>query len=69
MKDDMFHRGATWLRDEAAQKGTHFAIKQGDGKQAMLTQMEATINGIKGVVEYIVDEKGISLIRYSNPGK
>jgi YD repeat-containing protein len=58
LKEDTFHRAASWFRKDAAQNGTHFEIKGGDGKIRTLTQVKATVNGKKGVAEFVVDDQG-----------
>jgi hypothetical protein len=58
LKADVYHVAATWLRDVAAEHGTVFTLKGGDGEMRTLTQMQAEVNGVKGVVEYIVDKNG-----------
>ncbi|MDB5070346.1 MAG: hypothetical protein JWM87_1457 [Candidatus Eremiobacteraeota bacterium] len=57
LKSDVFHRAGTFLREEAAVHGTHFKITGSDGVVRELTQIQATINGKKGVVEFIVETK------------
>ncbi len=58
LKDDIFHRGATWTREYAARNGTHFPIVGGDGATRTLTQVPGSLNGNAGRFEYIVDSAG-----------
>lgn len=54
-KADPAHRAATFMREEAAANGTHFAITGGDGVTRTLTQVPGVFNGAAGRYEYIVD--------------
>jgi RHS repeat-associated protein len=58
LKDDLYHQGATWMRDVAAEKGTAFSIIGADGNPATLIQMEGNFNGVVGRYDYIVDSSG-----------
>jgi len=58
LKDDAFHRAAAFVRDEAAESGTHFPINGADGNPATLTQVPGGMNGIPGRFEYIVNQSG-----------
>jgi hypothetical protein len=55
LKGDSAHLAATFMREEAAVNGTHFAITGGDGVTRTLTQVPGGLNGIAGRYEYIVD--------------
>ena len=55
LKGDPAHLSATFMRDEAALNGTHFAIAGGDGVTRTLTQIPGELNGVAGRYEYIVD--------------
>src|SRR5215831_948076 len=58
LKNDIFHRAPTFMKDVAAQSGQFFQVVGKDGKQYVLTQVEGAINGTKGVFEYLVDRAG-----------
>jgi len=58
LKSDLIHRVATFMRDEAANSGTHFRIVGRDGITRTLTQIPGEVNGVTGRFEYIVDEAG-----------
>lgn len=58
LKSDAYHRAVTFMRDEAAKKGTHFTIVGNDGVPVTLTQVPGGLNGIPGRFEYIVDPTG-----------
>jgi Putative peptidoglycan binding domain len=58
LKDDINHRAASWMRDQAAENGSVFKITGGDGIQRTLIQMPGELNGTPGRFEYIVDGDG-----------
>lgn len=58
LKADAEHLGATFMRGEAAERGTHFAIVGKDKQTRTLTQYLGEMNGRTGRFEYIVDASG-----------
>jgi RHS repeat-associated protein len=58
LKPDVFHRAATFARNEAGRVGTHFRVRGGDGVTRTLTQVAGEVNGTAGRFEYIVDRAG-----------
>jgi filamentous hemagglutinin len=58
LKDDLYHRAASWIRQEAAEAGSHFQIVGGDGTSRTLTQILGRLNELPGRFEYIVDQAG-----------
>jgi hypothetical protein len=58
LKADPFHRATSWVVDDVAQSGRVFPLRGGDGVQRTLTQVETTIDGQRGVAEWIVDPAG-----------
>ena len=55
LKSDLYHRAASWLSSSQLAKGKVFYI---NGGRRVLLQVEGTLNGIKGIFEYIIDEAG-----------
>lgn len=58
LKADSLHRAGSFVVDDVAQSGRVFALRGGDGVQRTLTQVEGTVNGQRGVFEWIVDPAG-----------
>jgi uncharacterized protein RhaS with RHS repeats len=58
LKDDVFHRAATFARDFAVRNGKHFPLVGGDGVTRTLTQVLGRVNDVAGRFEYIVDAAG-----------
>jgi RHS repeat-associated protein len=58
LKDDIFHRSASWARDLAVRNGKHFSIVGGDGVTRTLTQVLGGLNDKAGRFEYLVDSAG-----------
>lgn len=58
LKSDVVHRSASFMRQEAAQNGTHSALVGGDGVTRTLTQISGGLNGKAGRFEYIVEKSG-----------
>jgi hypothetical protein len=58
LKEDVFHRSASFTRQEAAESGSHFQVVGGDGVTRNLTQLSGELNGTAGRFEYIVDQAG-----------
>jgi len=58
LKSDPLHRAGSFVVDDVAQSGRVFPLRGGDGVQRTLTQVEGTVNGRKGVFEWIVDPIG-----------
>jgi len=56
LKDDPFHRSASWVVDEPAAQ--RFAITGGDGVQRTLYQLPGEVNGKPGVFEWVLDTSG-----------
>lgn len=52
------HRAASFVRQEAAEVGTHTPLIGGDGVARTLTQMPVGLNGQAGRYEYIVEQGG-----------
>jgi RHS repeat-associated protein len=58
LKDDIFHRAASFMRETAARSGTVFQISGAQGAKSTLTQVSGDLNGQAGRYEYIVDALG-----------
>jgi RHS repeat-associated protein len=58
LKDDVYHRSATFMREVAARTGSTFEITGGDGAKRTLTQVLGKLNDVAGRYEYIVDKAG-----------
>jgi RHS repeat-associated protein len=58
LKSDSTHRAASFVRQEAAEIGTHTPLVGGDGVTRTLTQMPGGLNGQTGRYEYIVEKGG-----------
>jgi RHS repeat-associated protein len=58
LKDDLFHRAATFMREAAARTGTSFQLSGADGTKSTLTQVTGDLNGQGGRYEYIVNSAG-----------
>jgi len=58
LKDDLYHRAATFMREEAASSGQSFDIVGKDGVTRTLWQVGGDLNGVAGRYEYIVDANG-----------
>lgn len=58
LKSDAMHRAATFMKQEAAEFGTHTKLVGGDGVTRTLTQMLGGFNGKAGRYEYIVEQGG-----------
>ena len=58
LKTDIYHRGAAFMRQRAAEAGRFFRIVGGDGKPYTLTQISGDLNNVTGRFEYIVNENG-----------
>lgn len=59
LKDDSFHRSASFVSCEQLQEGRAFALKGGDGVDRILLQVKGGLNGRDGVFEYILDPAGV----------
>lgn len=55
LKDDKYHRSASFPIDEIPQKGTVFEITGGDGVKRTLVQLPGELNGTPGRFEWILD--------------
>jgi hypothetical protein len=58
LKGDAFQRAASFMKNIAADTGTHFPTVGGDGVTRTLTQVAGDLNGQAGRYEYIVDPAG-----------
>jgi YD repeat-containing protein len=58
IKTDGFHSAAAFMRETAADLGSHFSVANGDGTMVTLTQLADVINGVKGTWNYVVDQAG-----------
>jgi hypothetical protein len=58
LKDDIYHRGATFMKDEVIENGTHFPLRGDDGVWRTKWTMPGNVDGKDGVWEYIVDGNG-----------
>jgi filamentous hemagglutinin len=58
LKDDVFHRSASFLSLEQLQGGRVYNLKGGDGVERKLLQVKGGLNGKDGVYEYIIDSPG-----------
>ena len=54
LKNDLYHRAAAWLSESQLARGTLFRLSNG----RILLQVSGTLNGKKGIFEYIIDELG-----------
>lgn len=55
LKADTYHRAASWLTISQLSKGKIYFINNGN---RILLQVRGTLNGKRGVFEYIIDEFG-----------
>ncbi len=70
MKEDVMHRSASYMLDIAAKEGKLTSIRGDfDGIVKNLLQVEAELNGNKGVFEWIVSAKGLEHQRFIKGGK
>jgi hypothetical protein len=59
LKGDPYHNRATFMRQEAAENGTHFPLLDDAGNvDRTLTQLSGEMNGTAGRFEYIVNKAG-----------
>ena len=55
LKDDIYHRAASWLTRSQLAQGQVFYIDNG---KRILLQVKGMLNGKNGIFEYIIDEVG-----------
>ncbi|HEX2294070.1 MAG TPA: hypothetical protein VHN37_02045 [Actinomycetota bacterium] len=58
LKNDPYHRAASLVVDDIAERGHVFRIRGRDGLEATLIQMPGEISGVAGRFEWIVDHRG-----------
>lgn len=58
LKNDAFHRAATFAADDIAANGSVFRFISGDGVERTLIQAPGGMNGVAGRFEWIVDDFG-----------
>lgn len=68
MKDDKFHRAASYLSEDHIASGKVFNITGGDGVIRTLLQVEGQIDDIVGIFEYILDSNGKISHQLFKPG-
>ncbi len=70
LKSDAYHMAGSFVVDDIATKGRFFTIKGADRVLRNLTQMEGTVNGQKGIFEWIINENNqLSHQRFIPGGK
>ena len=57
-KTDKYHRAASYLSRSQLAKGKAFYIRGGDGTKNILLQVKGSVDGKKGIFEYIVNRNG-----------
>ena len=60
LKDDKWHRAATWAVDDVAENGKVFPLVGGDGVRRVLVQSPGEVNGIPGRFEWILDASKVT---------
>ncbi len=55
LKNDPWHRSASFVVDDVAARGTVFKTVGGDGVARLLVQVPGTVNGVSGRFEWILD--------------
>jgi hypothetical protein len=58
LKNDAFHRAATFAVDDIPANGSVFRFISGDGVERTLIQVPGGIDGVAGRFEWIVDDFG-----------
>lgn len=58
MKENTFHRVASYLTKEQMASGRTYSYIGGDNKSYTLLQTEGQLNGIDGIYEYITNDMG-----------
>lgn len=58
LKNDIYHRSASYVSSEQLSQGTVFNIVGRDGNPYILLQVEGGVNGKYGVFEYIINSSG-----------
>ncbi len=69
LKDDVYHKAASYLSKEQLQKGRSFPLKGNDGVTRTLFQVKGKVNGELGVFEYIIDTDGTITHQLFKKGK
>jgi RHS repeat-associated protein len=65
---DMSHASPTFARETVSQ-GRHFTIRGGDGVYRNLSQVPGSINGQRGIFEFIVGPEGLTHQRFIANGR
>ena len=66
---DAYHYAGMFLSKEQLEKEKIYSLTNRKGDDALLLQTEVTLNGKKGVIEYIVEKDGVISHQYFKEGK
>lgn len=58
LKDDIWHRAASFIPEEQLAKGRVTSFTGGDNKSYTLLQTKGDLNGSNGIYEYVMDASG-----------
>lgn len=68
LKNDIYHRAASFVPESQLASGKTFSIIGGDGVQRTLLQVGGEVNGKTGIFEYILDPNGTITHQLFKPG-
>ncbi len=68
LKNDIYHRAASFVPESQLASGETFSIIGGDGVQRTLLQVCGEVNGETGIFEYLLDPNGTITHQLFKPG-
>ena len=68
LKNDIYHRAASFLSKSQLSKGNTFNLMGNDGIQRTVLQVSGTLNNKNGIFEYIIEANGTISHQLFKPG-